>query len=200
MNVNLTSSFLAFFLIFFFFTSASFLSSSLVFNDEVSTTITFGPLRPAGKPDMAEYPRAELTFVRCSKLLTVIGAGCCMGGVLRVPGRFSKAWSDSGFAGKYFLSGGAPWILVMEMPGSQKRFKFSFHALTNNYWWLGSICGNVGRAVNSNTRGPRLKSLMLATGRINKKNGMDDEVKFRPKWGYHLASISVSMEHFRRRR
>jgi len=25
-------------------------------------------------------------------------------------------WSESGLVGKYFLSGGAPWILVMEIP------------------------------------------------------------------------------------
>jgi len=35
---------------------------------------------------------------------------------LRAPGRDSTVWSGSGLEGKYFLSGGDPWILVMEIP------------------------------------------------------------------------------------
>jgi hypothetical protein len=35
---------------------------------------------------------------------------------LRAPGRNSTVWSGSGLEGKYFLSGGDPWILVMEIP------------------------------------------------------------------------------------
>ena len=107
-----TSSFLFFFLFFFFFASASFLSSSRVFSDDVSTTITFGPLSPAGSPDIAEYPRAELAWSGWGKFWAC--------GLFSVPGRFNTHWSVSDLAGKYFLSGGAPWILVIEIPADTK--------------------------------------------------------------------------------
>ena len=57
---------------------------------------------------MAEYPRAELAGSGGGKFWA--------GGVFSVPGKFSTVWSDSDLAGKYFLSGGAPWILVIEIP------------------------------------------------------------------------------------
>ena len=63
----------------------TFSSSSRVFRLEVSTTITLGPLSPAGMPSIAEYPIEGAAAVSILDVIETEGwGGWCGGGAVKL--------------------------------------------------------------------------------------------------------------------